>query len=189
VSRGGAQSLYNITPDLSTFGKIIGGGLPCAAYGGRKEIMEKVAPLGPVYQAGTLSGNPLAMAAGIETLNILSEKGVYETLEENAKTITDGMLEAASAAGFGGKVCLNRVGSMFTLFFCPGPVTNFAEAKHADAALFAKLFRAMLARGVYLAPSQFEAAFVSLPMDRRVIKKVKTAAQGAFKEIEGQHSY
>jgi glutamate-1-semialdehyde 2,1-aminomutase len=181
LSSGGAQKRLNIQPDLTTLGKIVGGGLPCAAYGGRKEIMDKVAPLGPVYQAGTLSGNPLAMAAGIETLRQLSEKGVYEQLEATSAEICDSLLTAAREAGHA--ACLNRVGSMFTLFFCAGPVTNFAEAKAADAEKYARFFRALLAEGVYLPPSQFEAAFVSLPMNRKTIARVKRAAQKAMRAI------
>ncbi|HYF52623.1 MAG TPA: glutamate-1-semialdehyde 2,1-aminomutase [Planctomycetota bacterium] len=184
LARGGAQEYFGIKPDLSTFGKIIGGGLPCAAYGGRKDIMQKVAPLGPVYQAGTLSGNPLAMVAGIATLRILSEKGIYPQLEEQSKAICDGLLEAAAGNGWSDRVCLNRVGSMFTLFFCKGPVHDFAQAKAADAAIFGRFFRAMLSRGVYLPPSQFEAAFVSLPMDRKIVKRVRNAAHGAFAELQ-----
>jgi glutamate-1-semialdehyde 2,1-aminomutase len=180
LARGGAQERFGIRPDLTTLGKILGGGLPCAAYGGRREIMEKVAPLGPVYQAGTLSGNPLAMAAGAAALEQLRKPGVYEELETISQTIADSILEAARGAGWGERVCLNRVGSMFTLFFCPGPVTDFAGAKRADAAIYAKFFRAMLAEGVYLPPSQFEAAFVSLAMDRKAIKRVRKAAKAAF---------
>jgi glutamate-1-semialdehyde 2,1-aminomutase len=183
LSFGGAQQLYGVTPDLTTLGKIIGGGLPCAAYGGRAEIMERVAPLGPVYQAGTLSGNPLAMAAGIATLKQLLEPGAYTALEEISAAVCKAILEAAKSGGrlrWDECVCLNRLGSMFTLFFCSGPVRNFADAKRADAGLYAKFFRAMLDNGVYLPPSQFEAAFVNLAMDRKIVKRVARAARAAF---------
>jgi glutamate-1-semialdehyde 2,1-aminomutase len=183
LSRGGAQEIFSIKPDMTTLGKIIGGGLPCAAYGGRAEIMEKVAPLGPVYQAGTLSGNPLAMAAGIATLEHLDKKGVYDELEKISQALCDSLLDAAREAGWGSKVCLNRAGSMFTLFFCAGPVTNFAEAKAADGSIYAKFFRAMLANGVYFPPSQFEAAFANLAMDRKILKRISQAAKAAFKTL------
>ena len=180
LSWGGAQQLFGIKPDLTTLGKIVGGGLPCAAYGGRAEIMEKIAPLGTVYQAGTLSGNPLAMAAGIATLEQLREPGVYERLEEISQAVASAFLAAAEAAGWRERVCLNRVGSMFTLFFCPGPVTDFAAAKRADALGYARFFRQMLDGGVYLPPSQFEAAFVNLALDRKCIKRVGVAARASF---------
>ena len=184
LSWGGAQQLYGIKPDLTTLGKILGGGLPCAAYGGRTEIMDKVAPLGPVYQAGTLSGNPLAMAAGIATLKQLQESGVYAELEQISIAIAKVFLDAAKESGWGDRICLNREGSMFTLFFRGGAVNNFEDAKLADCIIYAKFFRAMLARGVYLPPSQFEAAFVNLAMNRKIIKRVAQAARGAFAELE-----
>jgi len=180
LSFGGAQQLYGITPDLTTLGKIIGGGLPCAAYGGRTEIMEKVAPLGPVYQAGTLSGNPLAMAAGNATIKQLMEPGVYPQLAEISATVVGAILDAATETGWRERICINRVGSMFTLFFRAGPVKNYADAKLADATLYAKFFRTMLDEGVYLPPSQFEAAFISLALDRKAIKRVAKAARIAF---------
>ncbi|HYG74909.1 MAG TPA: glutamate-1-semialdehyde 2,1-aminomutase [Planctomycetota bacterium] len=180
LAPGGAQQFYGIKPDMTTLGKIIGGGLPCAAYGGRREIMEKVAPIGPVYQAGTLSGNPLAMAAGVATLQQLEDSGVYEQLETISATVEKSLRDAAAAAGWAERICINRVGSMFTLFFCKGPVTNFADAKNADAKVYAKFFRAMLQHGVYLPPSQFEAAFVNLAMDRKILKRVAKAARAAF---------
>jgi glutamate-1-semialdehyde 2,1-aminomutase len=180
LSLGGAQQLYGVKPDLTTLGKIIGGGLPCAAYGGRRDVMQKVAPLGPVYQAGTLSGNPLAMAAGLATLKLLREPGVYATLEEVSASVCAAILDAAKETGWAQRVCLNRAGSMFTLFFCPGPVTNFAEAKLADAALYARFFREMLIRGVYLPPSQFEAAFVNVAIKAKHLKRVAKAARAAF---------
>jgi glutamate-1-semialdehyde 2,1-aminomutase len=183
VSPGGAQQLFGIRPDLTTLGKIVGGGLPCAVYGGRRDIMEKVAPLGPIYQAGTLSGNPLAMAAGFATLKQLREKSVYAKLEELAGTICDGILSAAKDAGWEGRVCINRCGSMFTLFFCAGSVHDFGGAKTADAALYGKFFRALLENGVYFPPSQFEAAFVNLAMSPKLVKRTLRAAAAAFKAI------
>lgn len=184
LAAGGAQELYGIQPDMTTLGKILGGGLPCAAYGGRKEIMEKVAPLGPIYQAGTLSGNPLAMAAGLATLKQLSEPGVYIELDKISATIAYHIQEAADAAGWAEKICLNRVGSMFTLFFSKGPILNFADAKNSDAGIYAQFFRVMLNHGVYLPPSQFEAAFVNLKMDRKIIKRVANAAKAAFAKLD-----
>ena len=159
VSYGGAQELYGVTPDITTLGKIIGGGLPVGAYGGRREIMNEVAPVGPVYQAGTLSGNPVAVSAGIATLKILQEPGFYERLERFASTLSNGIEEAAARANV--NVRTNRVGSMMTTFFTREPVFDYASAKTSDTALYACFFKEMLHRGVYLAPSQFEAAFVS----------------------------
>jgi glutamate-1-semialdehyde 2,1-aminomutase len=155
VHPGGAQALYAVTPDLSTLGKVIGGGLPVGAYGGRRDAMELVAPAGPVYQAGTLSGNPLAMTAGIETLRILAEPGVWESLERATSRLADGL------ASLGSSVQVSSVGSMFGLFFTDRPVKSWDDARIADTERFAAFHRAMLERGVYLAPSQFEAGFVS----------------------------
>ena len=161
LSRGGAQELYNITPDLTTLGKIVGGGLPIAAYGGRAEIMKHVAPSGPVYQAGTLSGNPVAVSAGIAMLTYLEKNPeTYDTLE----TLTT---ELASSAPPG--ICVNRVGSMCTFFFQGGPVRNYEEAKRSDTGAFGRFFHHLLERGIYLPPSQFEAAFVSAAHTRRDI--------------------
>jgi len=160
VAFGGAQQLYRIKPDLTTLGKVIGGGLPVGAYGGRAEIMDKVAPLGPVYQAGTLSGNPLAMAAGLATLCQLRDNpNIYARMEENAAKLVSGISEAARQAGF--TVTANRVGSMFTWFFCEGPVTDWDSAAKCDTSAFGKFHRNMLEAGVWLPPSQFEAAFLS----------------------------
>ena len=161
VSLGGAQQVYGVTPDLTTLGKIIGGGLPCAAFGGRREVMEMLAPLGPVYQAGTLSGNPLAMAAGIATLRelIARESEIYSGLEKTTAAIADGVAAVAKEAGVA--LTTNRVGSMFTWFFTGEPVTDFAGAAMSDTAAFGRFHRAMLEAGVWLPPSQFEAAFVS----------------------------
>jgi len=160
VAWGGAQERFGIRPDLTCLGKIVGGGLPVGVYGGRADIMEQVAPLGAVYQAGTLSGNPLAMAAGVETLTLLQAPRVYDDLEAKGARLETGLREAAAAAGVPAQV--SRVGSMLTAFFTATPVTDYATAKTADAKRYGAFFRAMLARGVSLAPSQFEAAFVSL---------------------------
>jgi glutamate-1-semialdehyde 2,1-aminomutase len=159
VAYGGAQALYQITPDLSCFGKIIGGGLPVGAYGGRKEIMVHIAPQGPVYQAGTLSGNPLAMAAGIATLKQLQKKGFYEKLEKKSARLTSGLAQAAAQAGIPAQV--DHVGSMLGLFFCADPVKSFNDAKTCDLKRFATFYQGMRAEGVYIAPSQFEALFLS----------------------------
>jgi len=172
VDPGGAQTLYGVSPDLSCFGKILGGGLPVGAYGGRADLMELIAPAGPVYQAGTLSGNPLAMRAGIETLDILAEPGTYAKLEA---------LSARLAAGLPGVV--NRVGSMLTAFFAPGPVTDYASAARSDTGRYGAFFHAMLRRGVYLAPSQFEAAFLSIAHDEALVDRTIAAAREALKEI------
>jgi glutamate-1-semialdehyde 2,1-aminomutase len=175
VAYGGAQQRYNITPDLTTIGKVIGGGLPAAAFGGRADVMRKLAPLGPVYQAGTLSGNPLAMAAGMKAMEILGRPGTYERLEQLGKRLGDGLLAAARAANV--PACMNRVGSMLTLFFCAGPVTDYATAKQADTARFGTFFRAMRDRGIFLPPSQFEAMFVSLAHTDEDIDQIVDAAK------------
>jgi glutamate-1-semialdehyde 2,1-aminomutase len=159
IARGGAQELYRIEPDLTTLGKIIGGGLPVGAYGGKAEIMELVAPAGPVYQAGTLSGNPLAVAAGSKTLGIIARPAFYERLESLSSRLAAGLERAAQIAGI--DLTVNRVGSMLTPFFAPGPITDYASARGADTARFGRFFRAMLERGVYWPPSQFECALVS----------------------------
>jgi glutamate-1-semialdehyde 2,1-aminomutase len=165
VAYGGAQALYRVRPDLTCLGKIIGGGLPVGAYGGRRDLMEHMAPLGAVYQAGTLSGNPLAVGAGLATLRSLREPGVYERLERLGALLQAGLEEAARKAGI--PLTVNRVGSMLTSFFCEGPVTHYASARRADTARYARYFHAMLERGVFLAASQFEAAFVSLAHTER----------------------
>jgi glutamate-1-semialdehyde 2,1-aminomutase len=178
VAYGGAQARYGITPDLTTIGKVIGGGLPAAAFGGRAEIMQKLAPLGPVYQAGTLSGNPLAMAAGLKAMEILGRPGTYDRLEELGRRLGDGLAEAARAAGV--PACVNRVGSMLTLFFAPGPITDYATAKVADTARFGTFFRNMRDRGVFLPPSQFEAMFVSLAHTDDDIDAIVMAARASL---------
>ncbi len=160
VAYGAAQALYHITPDLTCLGKIIGGGLPVGAYGGRREIMEMMAPVGPVYQAGTLSGNPLAMTAGIETLKVLSQPGVYHQLETRASSLEGGITKAASEAGI--TLRTSRVGSLLTVFFTSDTVVDYESATRADTALFGRFFQQILSEGVYWPPSQFEAAFVSL---------------------------
>ena len=159
VGAGGAQGLYGIMPDITTLGKIIGGGLPVGCYGGRREIMERVAPLGDMYQAGTLSGNPLAVSAGVATLTELQKPGVYEQIDRLAARLTDGISAAFRDAEVPGTI--NRVGSMFTGFFNPGPVESLAQVEQSDAAAYGRYFHALLERGVYIAPSQFEAGFVS----------------------------
>ena len=175
VAYGGAQALYKITPDLSCFGKIIGGGLPVGAYGGRKEIMAHIAPQGPVYQAGTLSGNPLAMAAGIATLKQLRKKGFYEKLEKKSVRLTAGLAQAAAQAGIPAQV--DHVGSMLGLFFCADPVRSFNDAKTCDLKRFATFYQGMRAAGVYIAPSQFEALFLSAAHTDAHIDATVTAAQ------------
>ncbi len=177
---GGAQEIYGIKPDLTTMGKIIGGGLPVGGYGGPAEIMNLVAPLGPVYQAGTLSGNPLAMAAGIATLRYLKDhKGeIYSQLEKSSAQLADGIIAAAKDAGV--PVCGNRVGSMFTWFFNPGPVTDWGSASKSNPEAFGKFFRGMLESGVYLPPSQYEAAFMSAAHTDEDIQKTIAAAKQAL---------
>jgi glutamate-1-semialdehyde 2,1-aminomutase len=159
LAKGGAQELYGLTPDLSCFGKIIGGGLPVGAFGGRADIMDYLAPLGPVYQAGTLSGNPLAMAAGLAALDELAATDAYAQLDALGRQLEAGMVDAAKSAGV--TVTWQRLGSMFCGYFGPGPIWNLADAMRSDRAKFAKFFHGMLAEGVYLAPSQFEAGFIS----------------------------
>lgn len=181
VHYGSAQSLYGITPDMSCMGKVIGGGLPCAAYGGSAKIMSQVAPEGPIYQAGTLSGNPLAMASGIATLNILKQPGQYEKLEAASAQLQAGLTDAASAASC--PIKMNRVGSMLTVFFTDKPVTNYDDATACDTDRFAKFFKAMLDEGIVLPPSQFEAWFVGLAHDEQAIEKTIAAARKAFKAV------
>ena len=178
VAYGGAQALYRITPDLTTIGKVIGGGLPAAAFGGRADIMHHLAPLGPVYQAGTLSGNPLAMAAGLKAIEILGRPRTYERLEQLGARLGDGLAALARSAGV--PAVVNRVGSMLTLFFCAGPVTDYATAKTADTARFGAFFRAMRDRGVFLPPSQFEAMFVSLAHTDDDVDQVIASAKAAL---------
>ncbi|MEO6816831.1 MAG: glutamate-1-semialdehyde 2,1-aminomutase, partial [Edaphobacter sp.] len=180
LSLGGAQQIYNITPDLTTLGKIIGGGLPCGAFGGRADIMDYLAPLGPVYQAGTLSGNPLAMAAGIATLQELIAKKdtIYPALEKTTAAIAAGVATIAREAGI--PLTVNRVGSMFTWFFTPNAVTDFTSAATSDTEAFGRFHRSMMEQGIWLPPSQFEAAFVSIAHGEAEIAATVTAARIAF---------
>jgi len=181
VARGGAQQLYGIAPDLSTFGKVIGGGMPVGAYGGRREIMQKVAPSGPIYQAGTLSGNPVAMAAGLAMLELIQAPGFYADLQNKTQLLADGLLAVASEAGV--PFSVNRVCGMFGLFFTSEKVETYTQATHCDVAMFNRFFHAMLKRGVYLAPSAFEAGFMSAAHSERDIAETLDAARGAFREI------
>ena len=181
VARGGAQQLYGIAPDLSTFGKVIGGGMPVGAYGGRREIMQKVAPSGPIYQAGTLSGNPVAMAAGLAMLELIQAPGFYADLENKTQLLADGLLAVASEAGV--PFSVNRVCGMFGLFFTSEKVETYTQATRCDVAMFNRFFHAMLKRGVYLAPSAFEAGFMSTAHSERDIAETLDAARGAFREI------
>ena len=181
LARGGAQELYNIRPDITTLGKIIGGGLPVGAYGGSREIMNHIAPAGPVYQAGTLSGNPLSMTAGLITLRRLRDKSVYERLERASSRLCEGLANTAREAGVA--TITNRVGSMWTSFFTSEPVVDWDSANKCDRQLYGKFFHAMLDEGVYLAPSQFEAAFVSLAHDDQVIERTVEAAAKALTHI------
>jgi glutamate-1-semialdehyde 2,1-aminomutase len=178
VASGGVQALSELRPDLTTLGKIIGGGFPLAAYGGRRDIMEKIAPEGPVYQAGTLSGNPIAVTAGLTTLEILEETDPYPELERRAARLETGLREAAASAG--AAITLNRVGSMLTAFFSGDPVTDYATARRADTGQYARFFQSMLQRGIYLAPSQFEAAFVSTAHTDAEIDATVAAAREAL---------
>lgn len=182
VHRGGAQALYNVQPDLTTLGKVIGGGLPVGAYGGRRAIMRLVAPAGPMYQAGTLAGNPLAMTAGIVTLRELQNEQVWETLETRAAKLAAGLNAAAEDARV--RIVTHRVGTMFTTFFTERAVTNWASAKSADTKKFGAYFRAMLKRGVYLAPSQFEAAFLSTAHGDAETAATVEAARRALEELK-----
>ena len=180
ISYGGAQEKFGVTPDLTTLGKVIGGGLPVGAYGGKKEIMS--VPSGPVYQAGTLSGNPLAMTAGIKTLELLKQEGTYEKLD----TITSRLIEGIIQAAENNSIAINggSVSAMFGFFLCDGPVRNFNEAKTNDSELFGKLHREMLKRGIYLAPSPFEAGFTSLAHSDEEVDKTIEAFDKSFNAIK-----
>jgi glutamate-1-semialdehyde 2,1-aminomutase len=178
LARGGAQERYGIRPELTTMGKVIGGGLPVGAYGGRRDLMAQIAPEGPVYQAGTLSGNPLAVAGGLATLHALQEPGSYEKLENTTRTLCEGLRAEAKTRGV--PLTVNQVGSMWTAFFCEGPVFDYPSAKKADTARFGKFFHALLERGVYLPPSQFEAAFVSLAHGEPEVSRTRDAVKQAF---------
>lgn len=182
VHPGGAQALYNIKPDLTTLGKVIGGGLPVGAYGGRREIMEMVAPVGPMYQAGTLSGNPLAMTAGITTLQALKAPGIWDQLEATGQKLMTGLGAAAEEAGV--KISHSRVGTMFGMFFTDQPVINWSTAKRSDTQMFGRFFQAMLENGVYIAPSQFEAGFLSTAHGNPEIEATIQAAARAFHQAK-----
>jgi glutamate-1-semialdehyde 2,1-aminomutase len=179
LALGGAQELYNIKADMVTMGKIIGGGLPVGAYGGKKEIMDFVSPLGPVYQAGTLSGNPLAMAAGLAMLRYLkANPGVYTQINQAGARLVEGLRKQIAGAGL--SYTINHVGSMFTLFFTPTRVTDFDTAKTSDTQKFAAYFQSMLQQGIYLAPSQYEAMFISASVDDEIIEKILAASKNAL---------
>ncbi|RNC68125.1 MAG: glutamate-1-semialdehyde-2,1-aminomutase [Desulfuromonadales bacterium] len=181
VAYGGAQELYGVTPDMTTLGKIIGGGLPVGAFGGKKEIMQQLSPAGGIYQAGTLSGNPLAMTAGIETLSLLQEEGFYARLEDNSRSLAEGIAKAARDAGY--PIYSTRVGSMFCAFFTSGEVYDWNSAASCDTKAFARYFRGMLEKGIYLAPSQFETAFVSIAHSEEDINKTIEAARICFGKL------
>lgn len=181
VGLQGAQGVYGVTPDLTTLGKIIGGGMPVGAFGGKQEIMEYLAPLGPVYQAGTLSGNPVAMAAGLKTLELISQTGFYEALAQKTQRLLTGMKEKASQAGI--SISVNQVGGMFGLFFTEQQVSSFSQVMQCDQELFKRFFHGMLQQGVYLAPSAFEAGFVSAAHSDEDIEKTLDAADIVFKSL------
>ncbi len=184
VALGGAQAHYGIRPDLTALGKVIGGGLPVGAFGGRRDIMERLSPLGPVYQAGTLSGNPIAMTAGLKTLELISAPGFFDRITARTVELTDGLLARAAAAGV--PLAVNRVGGMFGIFFTDAPqVTSYAQATACNQDQFRAFFHAMLARGVYLAPSAFEAGFVSITHEKPHIQATLDAAEQAFAQVAG----
>jgi glutamate-1-semialdehyde 2,1-aminomutase len=181
IAYGGVQEKSGVTPDLTTLGKVIGGGLPVGAYGGRRDIMSMVAPAGPMYQAGTLSGNPLAMTAGIKTLELLQKPGTYEYLDKITKKLSNGLLQIAKETGHA--ACGGQISGMFGLFFTPGPVHNYEDAKKSDLAKFSRFHRGMLERGIYLAPSQFEAGFTSLAHTDEDIDKTLAAAREVMSSL------
>jgi len=181
VAPGGAQERYGIRPDLTCLGKVIGGGLPVGAYGGKKEIMDHISPVGPVYQAGTLSGNPLAMAAGIETLKLLQAPGFYENLEASGAALEEGILSAAKDAKI--PLQINRAGSQMTLFFNEGPIVDYESALRSDKGRFARFFQALLEEGVYIAPSPFEALFISSAHSSEDIEQTVAAIARAFRQL------
>ena len=181
IAYGGAQAKFGITPDLTTLGKIIGGGLPVGAYGGRKEIMAMVAPAGAMYQAGTLSGNPLAMTAGIKTLELLRQPGTYETLDRTTKRLAEGMVQVAKETGH--PACGGQISGMFGFFFTAGPVRNYEDAKLCDLTKFSRFHRGMLEQGIYLAPSQFEAGFTSLAHTDADINRTLEAARSVLSDL------
>ena len=180
VALGGAQALYGVQPDLTTLGKVIGGGMPVGAYGGRRELMEQIAPAGPIYQAGTLSGNPVAMAAGLAMLELVQEPGFFDTLAARTRRLCEGLQRLADAAGV--PFSTHAVGGMFGLFFARGPVRSYAQATAADIVLFNRFFHGMLKRGVFLAPSAFEAGFLSSAHSDQDVDDTLQAAREAFEE-------
>ncbi|MDH3735069.1 MAG: glutamate-1-semialdehyde 2,1-aminomutase, partial [Gemmatimonadota bacterium] len=184
VSRGGAQERYGVAPDLTTLGKVVGGGLPLAAYGGSRDLMERIAPVGPVYQAGTLSGNPLATAAGLAQLEVLAREDPFATLEARTASLVTGILEAAASRGV--EACGTAVGSMWGVFFTRGPVRDFEHARRADADLFASYFRRCLAEGVFFAPSAFEAGFMSTAHTEADIEATIVAVGRALDAVANQ---
>jgi glutamate-1-semialdehyde 2,1-aminomutase len=181
LARGGAQQLYGVAPDLTTLGKIIGGGLPVGAYGGRRDLMEQIAPAGPVYQAGTLSGNPLAMTAGLAVLRRLRDPKIYAQLEEAGRRLTEALSDAAREAGVA--TVTYRVGSMFTTYFNDSAVTDWPTAARSDRERYGRFFHAMLEEGVYLAPSQFEAAFISTAHTDDLLDRTAEAARKVFRAL------
>ncbi len=181
VSPGGAQELYNVIPDLTCLGKIIGGGLPVGAYGGRRDIMKRIAPDGNIYQAGTLSGNPLAMAAGMATLMILKNKEIYAKLEEKSRLLFSGLIEAANKTGV--DIVINRIGSMGSIFFTKNPVVDFSSVKETETSKYASFYREMLAQRIYLAPSPFESMFISSAHNEKIINKTIDSAFNSFKKL------
>src|SRR5690606_31366604 len=181
VAWGGAQVRFGVRPDLTILGKVVGGGLPAAAYGGRADLMRQIAPEGPIYQAGTLSGNPLAMAAGLATLRELQKPGRYEALEARSRTLAEGLAERAAAAGI--ELTTAAVGGMFGFFFHPGPVSDFADARKANAERFRSFFHALLAAGIYLPPSPFESCFVSLAHRPADVAATFAAAERGFRKL------
>jgi glutamate-1-semialdehyde 2,1-aminomutase len=181
IAYGGAQQKFGITPDLTTLGKVIGGGLPVGAYGGHRDIMSMIAPAGPVYQAGTLSGNPLAMTAGIKTLELLQKPGTYDYLDRVTKKLADGLLQIAQETGHA--ACGGQISAMFGLFFTSGPVHNYEDAKNSDTAKFGRFHRGMLEHGVYLAPSQFEAGFTSLAHTEEDIEQTLAVARDVMSNL------
>ena len=182
VAYGGAQAIYGITPDLTCLGKIIGGGLPVGAYGGKREIMGMMAPIGPVYQAGTLSGNPLAMTAGIETLKTLSHAGIYERLEKTTSLLEKGIAQAASSLNY--KINISRFASLLTVFFTGNPALDYESVSGADTALFSRFFQQLLAQGIYWPPSQFEAAFISMAHSEEDIQYTIEAIEKALRYLQ-----
>jgi glutamate-1-semialdehyde 2,1-aminomutase len=181
VALGGAQQLYGVKPDLTTLGKVIGGGLPVGAVGGRRDVMQVIAPVGPVYQAGTLSGNPVALAAGLATLKLVQAPGFFEKISATAHALCDGITQAAREQGIG--FCAQNVGSLFGLYFRETPPTSYAEVMQCDREAFNRFFHAVLAEGIYLAPSAYEAGFVSSAHGANEIEKTIAAAKKAFKNL------